>query len=228
MRSLTRRGQAREAEDGAREDRPGDGLRQLVSGSSGMVGGSSPVASFQAATRAFCAAAAASTAEPVPMIFHAREPTPSSCLSDGSPDPFWQFIPVASGGHARPRPGGADQRLSDAHGSEQPDDPAHQWQQERSAPRGQADDDRDGEQAGERRVPQEAQHAPSMHAPYRGSRGRCGRRHPGVPSEARQGSARSAESAGNRRPSNLIRVMPAKGVELLGRGRSSSVPRPPS
>src|SRR3954451_543536 len=48
---------------------------QLVSGSSGIVGGSAPVASFQAADSPFCAAAAASTADPVPMTLHASGPT---------------------------------------------------------------------------------------------------------------------------------------------------------
>src|SRR3954469_4801284 len=48
---------------------------QSVSGSSGTVGGSSPVASFQAADNAFCATAAASTAEPVPRTLHASGPT---------------------------------------------------------------------------------------------------------------------------------------------------------
>src|SRR3954447_7235541 len=64
-----------------------------------MVGGSSPVASRQAADSPLCAAVAASTAEAVPMIFHARDPTFVLLLAR----PCCSSCPILPPPHPHPR-----------------------------------------------------------------------------------------------------------------------------
>src|SRR3954447_26031807 len=113
--------------------------RQLVSGSSGMVGGSFPVTSFQPEDSPFCAAAAARTADPVPMILQAREPTPSSsvssCRSTTSTGSTGCRV-VIRPGHPGPRSG-----------SEQTDDPPDDRQQHRRRDPDQPEDQRERDDA---------------------------------------------------------------------------------
>ena len=113
-------------------------------------------------------------------------------------------------------------------GSQQGEHPVQDRHQHRTLHPDQAPDQDDGEQPRARsgtpgpRLAQPSQHRTSLtgRGPVR-SRGASGGRPGGqvrrqarvYRQRARQGSAAGAESAGDRRPSNLIRVMPAKGVE---------------